>query len=366
MKRLLAFVTAVAIAASLSACGGGSSAGGAASSAAGGSSAPSPAGAASQSGGNAEFPVSIGYSTTEETAQGQAAIAIKKYMEEKSNGRIAVSIYPNSQIGTDQEMLEAVQGGSLTIQVSNNGQQVSFVKDAEIFDIPYSFKSIDAINKTIENEEFIKALDTQYQKYGMNVLMVTQTGFRLLTANKPIRTPADLKGFKIRTQPDTVQIATWKTLGASPTPLAFNETYTGLQQHTVDGQENPLEFIVSQKFYEQQKYIIRDNHIASDAIWVINSEFYQSLPDEIKTIVDQAMEEGRKTADEYEKTATEKQEATVKGYGCQFIELTDDQWKQFHDGSVDIWKTVAKDVDPAVMKAFVATLEPGIVPEGIS
>ena len=364
MKRLVTLFLTLAMAASLTACGSGSTGGSSASSAGGAAQA---AGSAKASGsGSSQYNISIGYSTAEDTAQGQAALTMKKYMEKKSNGSISVSVYPNSQIGTDQEMLESVQGGSLTMLVSSTANQVGFVKDAEIFDIPYAFRAVDGIEKTIQDKNFLKALNEQYGKQGLKIPLITQAGFRILTCNKAVKTPGDLKGVSIRTQASPVQMATWKMLGANPTPIAFNEVYTALQQHTVDAQENPLEYIVSQKFYEQQKYIIRDNHVSAAAVWVMNKAFYESLPNDIKTIFDEAMEEGRKTADAYEKTATEKQEKVVTDYGCQIIDLTDGEWQQFHDKTTDIWKTVAKDVDPSVMKAFEATLKEGIVPAGLT
>lgn len=250
--------------------------------------------------------------------------------------------------------------------VSSTANQVSFVKDAEIFDIPYSFKTTSDIDKTIGNQAFIDALNVQYAKQGLKIPMITEAGFRILTANKAVHTPADLKGVSIRTQASQVQMATWKLLGANPTPLAFNEVYTALQQGTVSAQENPLEYVVSQKFYEQQKYIINDNHVAAAAVWVMNKNFYDSLPDDIKTMFDKAMAEGKKAAAAYEETATAKQEETVKKYGCQTIDLTDAQWKQFHDATTSIWKTVQKDVSADVMKTYVATLPSDMVPDGIS
>ena len=148
--------------------------------------------------------------------------------------------------------------------------------------LPFAFATIDEIDKTFKDPEFVKALGAEYEKAGFHLLGISNLGFRITTANKAIMTPEDLKGLTIRTMENKNHIEMWRKLGANPTPLAFNELYTALQQGTVDGQENPMELIYTQKYFEQQTDISKTNHIPHCLCWVMNLAQYDSLTDEQK------------------------------------------------------------------------------------
>lgn len=151
-----------------------------------------------------------------------------------------------------------------------------------------------------------------------------------MTANREIHTPADMSGLKIRVMENNIQLATWKALGANPTPMAFNEVFTALQQGTIDAQENPVELIYDNKLNEVQSYLIMTKHMYNPLVLAMNLEKFNSLPDEFQQIVLDAAREAteyeRTTAPQYEQQALD---AIAKDATTQIIELTPEETAQF-------------------------------------
>ena len=304
------------------------------------------------------YNVTIGHATAEDTAQHQCALAIKDYLEANGGGHFKVTVYPNAQLGGNREMTESVQEGNLTMLLTSSGTQASFVQSSAIFDIPFVWKDEAAMENTIFDKDFLAALDADHQEAGFRLLMLTHSSFRELSANKPIHTLDDLKGFTIRTQENQFQMDTWKALGANPTPLAFNELYTALQQGTVDGQDNPLELFTSQKFYEQQKYFMRTNYLGYVGMWICNLDFYNGLPDDLREIFDAAMLVGRERNQEYSKTSNaEKEKMITEQYGVTIVDFTEDELQPFKDATTGIWDEVKGVVSENVWNAFTNTLD---------
>jgi len=185
----------------------------------------------------------------------------KKYVEEQSEGRIKVELYPNAQLGGDREMAEAVQVGILQIALPVVSVTSSFEKSFNVVEMPYLFTTRESAFKALDGD-LGQELDRRLLKTGMMNLGYYENGFRHITNNKgPIHSPADLKGVKIRTMEVPPHITFFKKLGANPTPMSFGELYTALQQGTVDAQENPLAIINESRLYEVQKYISLTGHV---------------------------------------------------------------------------------------------------------
>ena len=216
MKRFLAGTLSTVMLLMLAACGGSTPAN---TSGADGS------GAAS---GDDVIYISMAHGSSEDTAQHQAMLAMKEYIEEQSGGKMQVTIYPNNQMGANREATEAVMAGNLTMMMNSTATMTSFVPDCAIYDVPFAFADEAAIDKTIQNTELMEMLNKKCRETGLTLLMQTQSSFRQLSCNKDVHTPDDLKGLTIRVQENEYQIATWKALGANATPLAFNELYTAL------------------------------------------------------------------------------------------------------------------------------------------
>lgn len=214
------------------------------------------------------------------------AVVFKDYVEARSGGRLKVEIYPACQLGSEREMLEGVQLGTVEMANTSEGAVAGFYPDILATAIPYAFKNRRIAWEVLEGPFGQKLKEDIRKATGMRVLTFSDNGFRNFTNDiRPIHSPEDLKGLKIRTMENPAHMKMVEALGAIPTPIAWAECYNALQLGTVDGQENPVSLIVAKRFYEVQKYTTLDGHIFSiDFIW-INEDFYQSLSPDLQQIV---------------------------------------------------------------------------------
>lgn len=298
------------------------------------------------------FVINFGHGGSEETAQQVGALAMKEYMEKESNGRFTVNVYPSNQIGNDRELVESVQSGTLEMCLANS-VQANFINDAIVYDLYFNFQSLDdAINKFRNDKEFFDTMALKYEDVGFHLAGFSVHGFREITANKPIRIPSDLGGLTFRTQENKYHIAGFQAMGATPTPFAFNELYTALQQGTVDAQENPIELIYSQKFYEQQDYITMSNHQQQVQTWLVNKDLYNSFPDDLKKVFDDGVKVGCDAAQNYAISMEETWKKAITDYGVTIIDLTDDEYNQFKNSVGPQWDLIKSTVSPEVWEAY--------------
>ena len=304
----------------------------------------------------APITITFTHSASEETSQQAGSLAFKEYIESHSDGRLVVQLYPNSQMGGDREQIEGTQQGSITAMTSGSAPLVNFVPSTVIFDLPFAFSSNEMAFKVFEDENFLSVLGKKYEEAGFKLLGASFLDFRATTANFSITSPADLQGMTIRTMENKYHMAMWKEMGANPTPLAFNELYTALQQKTVDGQENPLELIYAQKFYEQQSYVIKTRHLPQTLMWIMNKDFYDSLPADLQEVVVAAGNAAVAAAKEYTFSNLDRIESILGEAGVTIIDLTPDQIQLFKDRTTETWDMVKADVDSEVYDAFMAAL----------
>lgn len=229
----------------------------------------------------------------------------EKFAEEVSrlsDGKMKIQVYPNSTLGGDRDLLETCADGDIPFIVQNTAPQVTFMPDLAVFDLPCVFDSLDDCRETLDDPEFFNLISNVYTKGGYHLLGMADQGFRVMSTNTPIYEFADFKGQKIRTMENSYHLAFWKSLHANPTPMSFSEVYIGLQQHTIDAQENPYEVIVSNKLYEQQDYVVETNHLPHLISLIVNDAFFQNLTKEEQDIMTQAAnaatEYARKQSDE--------------------------------------------------------------------
>ena len=207
-------------------------------------------------------------------------LGIEKFAEiisEKTDGRITVNIYHSGQLGGERDLIEGLRMGSVDMTVVSSAPVSSFVPKIAVFDLPYLFTSREMAYKVMDGpvgEGFFADLAEQQIK-GLGWF---ENGFRDITNNKhPIYTPEDLKGIKIRVMESPVPIATFNVAGANPTPMAWGEVFTALQQGTIDAQENPLPIIYTQKLYEAQKYLSLTDHFYSPALFLMSKDMFDKL-----------------------------------------------------------------------------------------
>jgi C4-dicarboxylate-binding protein DctP len=257
----------------------------------------------------AQAPIVIKFSHVAaiDTPKGQAAEYFKKIVEERTKGQVKVEVFANSTLFKDKEELEALQIGTVQMLAPVPGKFGPLgVKEFEVFDLPYIFKDIDAVHRFARGPggaSLLKKLESR----GVVGLSYWDNGFRVMSANKPIHTPADMRGLKMRINSSKVNAAIMKASGAQPQSLAFSEVYQALQTGVVDGTEGPLSNLYTQKQYEVQKHVTLTYHTISNYVVVANKKFWDGLPPAIRTTLEVAM----KDATAYNDSVAEKDEAAA-------------------------------------------------------
>lgn len=215
-------------------------------------------------------------------------VAFANIVNSQSGGRLEVQVFGAGAVGGEREYVEAVQAGMLQGGIAS-GVIGNFFPEAMLTDIPYLFPNATVAWEVLDGPFGQKLSQMFLERTGMRNLTFAEVGFRHFTNSiRPIRTPDDMKGLKIRVMETPIYVTMVKELGASPTPIAWTETYTALQTNVVDGQENPISTIVFANFQEVQKYLTLDGHMYGVDWFVVNEDFFQSLPDDLKAIVVEA------------------------------------------------------------------------------
>lgn len=225
-----------------------------------------------------------------DVASAAMAAVFKNEVEANSNGQIKVEIYPNGVLGKEAETMVQVKSGVVQSFISSSGGMAQFYPLIDVTNMPFAFSSYNVGYKVYDGP-FGKELAADIEKKaGFKVLGFGESGgfFAITNAKKPIKSPADMKGIKLRTMALPLHQAIVKALGASPTTVAWAEVYTSLQTGVVDGQMNPISIIAMAKFQEVQKYITLTNHLYAPYVWVMNPKFYAGLTPELQKVVDDA------------------------------------------------------------------------------
>jgi C4-dicarboxylate-binding protein DctP len=239
----------------------------------------------------AQAPIVIKFShvVATDTPKGQAAERFKDLAEKLTKGRVKVEVYPNSQLYKDKEELEALQLGAVQMLAPSLAKFGPLgVKEFEAFDLPYIFPSKSTLYAVTEGP-IGKSLLQKLEPKGITGLAYWDNGFKIMSANKPLRVPADFKGLKMRIQSSKVLDAEMRALGANPQVLAFSEVYQALQTGVVDGTENPPSNMYTQKMHEVQKHLTVSNHGYLGYAVIVNKKFWDGLPADIRGQLSQAM-----------------------------------------------------------------------------
>jgi len=290
-----------------------------------------------------------------DTPKGQAAERFKQLAEKYTGGKVRVDVYPNSQLYKDKEELEALQLGAVQMLAPSLAKFGPLgVKEFEVFDLPYIFPTKEALYSVTEGpigKGLLKKLETR----DITGLAYWDNGFKDMSANKPLRNPADFKGLKMRIQSSKVLDAEMRALGANPQVLAFSEVYQGLQTGVVDGTENPPSNFYTQKMHEVQKYLTLSNHGYLGYAVIVNKKFWDGLPGDVRTALEKAMKE----ATDFEKSVAQKDndaslDAVRKSGKTTFITLTDAEKAEWRQALLPVQKSmesrIGKDLIEAVNK----------------
>ncbi|MEW6678847.1 MAG: TRAP transporter substrate-binding protein [Pseudomonadota bacterium] len=244
------------------------------------------------------------------TPKGKAADYFKKLAEERTKGRVKVDVYPNSQLYKDREEIEALQLGAVQMLAPSLSKFGPLgVRSFELFDLPYIFPNKETLYRVMDGDVGRKLFQLLEPK-GIIGLAYWDNGFKHMSANRPLRRVEDFKGLKMRIQSSKVLEAQMKALGANPQVMAFSEVYSALQQGVVDGTENPISNLYTQKMHEVQKHLTLSQHGYLGYAVIVNKAFWEGLPADLRKTLEKAMEDA--TAYERDIAQKENDEALAK------------------------------------------------------
>ena len=294
----------------------------------------------------------LGSSSPEDTVTQIYAEKFAEEVEELSDGKMKSQVYPNGTIGGDRELLESCKDGDIPFVIHNTAPQVTFMPDLAVFDIPCRFSTIDEVREKVDDPEFYGLLEDVYENGGYKLLGYADQGFRVMSTNKMVESLADFKGQKIRTMENSYHMDFWKKLKASPTPMSFSEVYIGLQQGTIDAQENPYEVIVSNKLYEQQDYVVETNHLPHLISLIVNDDFFKDLPEDEQEIMTEAAQLATEYAREQSDARIADKIATIEESGTQIITLSDETRKEIREASKGVYDSIKKVIKPEIYETY--------------
>ena len=234
----------------------------------------------------AQTTLKMAYALSTNSHYGAGADAFAKEIE--GAGKYKIQQFANSALGGEREVIEGLQLGTIDLAIVSTGATLNFVPKTGVFDIPFLFRDL-AHARTVLDGDIGQQMLAEFPKRGLVALAWGEQGFRQLTNSvRPVATPADAKGLKIRTTENAIHIAAFRQLGVLATPMAWPEVATALQQGTIDGQENPLSVIVSAKLPQLQKYLSLTAHVYGPALVLMSPNVYNGLSNEDKAKFDAA------------------------------------------------------------------------------
>jgi C4-dicarboxylate-binding protein DctP len=301
----------------------------------------------------AQGPIVIKFShvVASDTPKGKAAERFKQLAEKATGGRVRIDVYPNNQLYKDKEELEALQLGAVQMLAPSLAKFGPLgVREFEVFDLPYIFPTKEVLYRVTEGpvgQGLLKKLESK----GITGLAFWDNGFKVMSANKPLRTPGDFKGLKMRIQPSKVLDAQMRALGASPQALSFNEVYQALQSGVVDGTENPPSNFYTQRMYELQRHLTVSNHGYLGYAVIVNKKFWDGLPSGIRTALEGAMKEATKYANAIaQKENEEAMEAIRKSGKTSIYVLSEKEREEWRRALM----SVHKEMEPRIGKDLLA------------
>ncbi|MBA2780051.1 TRAP transporter substrate-binding protein [Billgrantia kenyensis] len=268
----------------------------------------------------AEVTLRFGHLANEQNIWHQAAERFKELVEENSDGRIEVLLYPNEQLGNEMDVINSIQLGTADMTITGESLQ-NWAPKAAMMAVPYAFRDAEHLRQAVESEigEQIEAQIAE--RANLVPLAWFERGPRELTSNRPIRHPDDLDGIRLRVPNVPLFVSTWEALGARPTPMAFSEVFTALQQNTIQAQENPLSLIESASFNEVQDYVSLTGHVRSWIYVVIGRNRLESMPEELQQIVREAAREMQDYQAELFEQDQQRLEQALQERGMEFVEV---------------------------------------------
>ncbi|GAA0438921.1 TRAP transporter substrate-binding protein [Lentibacillus halophilus] len=340
LKRYMLGLLAIGFMMALAACGSDESSGGGGSEGSGGSE-----GEGNGNSGGEEINIIAAHVVSPEATQQDMYEKFKELVEEKSDGRITMEIYPDGQLGGEREMVESTQAGDIQISSPSVGVLANFSSALEVFDFPFIFKDRETVYDVLDGEVGQQLLDG-LEESGIKGLGYSENGWRHLnTTEEQVVKPEEMEGKKLRTMEVPMHIAFWEELGANPTPMAFTEVFNGLSQGVVDAQENPLQLTYTSNFYEPAPYITLTKHIFDPEIVIVNQEFFNSLSEKDQDIIQSSLDEAIAHLRDLNSDLDEELRTKLKDEGTKIRELSDEERQAWIDATLPFYKEYADEVN---------------------
>lgn len=300
--------------------------------------------------------IKAGIGLNEEHPQYKGMELFKEIVETETDGAIKVEIYPSAQLGDDKQMIQAVQLGTQEVTVPATAPLANFVPEFNILNFPFLFPNEEVADAVLDGEVGQMLLD-KLEDHGMVGLSYWEEGFYNISNNvRPIETADDLDGIRIRTMENEILLDIFKALGANPTPMAFSEVYTALQQGVVDAQTNPVSQIYEAKFHEVQKYVSGTNDYYGAWVFLINKEFFDGLTPEQQEIVRKASIEARDLERKLTRESEQEYLEKIQADGVEYNDLTEKGRKSIQEKIQPVIDEYAKEIQD-VADAFFEAIE---------
>jgi len=303
----------------------------------------------------AQSPIVIKFShvVAPDTPKGKGAEKFKELAEQYTAGQVKIEVYPNSQLYKDKEEVEALQLGAVQMLAPSLAKFGPLgVKEFEVFDLPYILPSKAALRRVTDGPVGHRLFSLLEPK-GIKGLAFWDNGFKVMSANRPLRLPEDFKGLKMRVQSSKVLEAQMRALGAIPQVLAFSEVYQALQTGVVDGSENTPSNMYTQKHNEVQKYITLSEHGYIGYAVIVNKKFWDGLPADIRASLERAMADATKYANDISQQENDDALEAIRTSGSSiFITLTDDQKAAWRKALLPVYDEMAPRLGRDIIEEF--------------
>ena len=303
----------------------------------------------------AQAPIVIKFShvVTPDTPKGKGAERFRELAEKYTTGRVKVEVYPNSQLYKDKEEVDALQLGAVQMLAPSLAKFGPLgVREFEVFDLPFILPSKAALRKVTEGQ-LGRSLFKKLESKGIVGLGYWDNGFKVMSANKPLRVPEDFRGLKMRIQSSKVLEAQMRALGAIPQVMAFSEVYQAMQTGVVDGSENTPSNMYTQKHHEVQKYITLSDHGYIGYAVIANKKFWDGLPADVRGQLEKAMAEATAYANEISQTENDEALAEIRKSGkSELIELTPEQKAAWRKALDPLYADMASRVGKETIEEF--------------
>lgn len=287
---------------------------------------------------------------TDKHPKGIAATLLQKRVNEEMNGTACMTVYPNSSLYDDNKVLEAMLQGDVHLAAPSLSKFEKFTKKFRIFDLPFMFTDIDAVDR-FQNSAAGQAMKDSMRRRGLQGLAFWHNGMKQLSANRPLIKPEDANGLKFRVQASDVLVAQFKQLGSNPQKMAFKEVYGALQTKVVDGQENTWSNIYGKKFFEVQDGVTETNHGIIDYLVVTSTEWWDGLPAGIRNQLSTIMTEVTVARNKAAFAVNEANKKKIMESGGKIRSLDAAQRKAWVDAMKPVWSKFEGDIGGDMIKA---------------